>query len=94
MAGSLSESEAADAAAVQLQQFKLEERRRDKTMMASKDRQDAAFKNKLAERQKRRQEQQMFEQDEEHKKELTAKGVLKVSFIRLLSYISVHMCTK
>ncbi|XP_062506615.1 uncharacterized protein LOC134183157 [Corticium candelabrum] len=79
MAGALSESEAADAAAVQLQQFKLEEMKRDKTLMASKERQDAAFRNKLAERQKQRQQQQMIAEDEVQKKDLAAKNAMKVN---------------
>ena len=90
MAGALSESEAADAAAVQLQQFKLEEMKRDKTLMASKERQDAAFRNKLAERQKQRQQQQMIAEDEVQKKDLAAKNAMKVNLDSLYSHYSAH----
>ena len=81
MAGALSESEAAEAAALQLNQFRLEERKRDQTIMASKERQEATLKNKLAERQKRRQEQHTMAKEECRKKELADKAVYKVSSV-------------
>jgi class 3 adenylate cyclase len=77
MAGAISESEAAEAAALRLKQFRLDERKRDQAISASKERQEATLKSKLAERQKRRQEQHTVAQEEARKK--ADKALRKVS---------------
>jgi hypothetical protein len=79
MAGAISESEAAEAAALRLKQFRLDERKRDQAISASKERQEATLKSKLAERQKRRQEQHTVAQEEARKK--ADKALRKVSCV-------------